>query len=152
MPVDVLVVGGGSIGERHLRCFQDIGCTMALCDTNADRRRELAERYHLAHTFGDIADAAVAKGVKIERRQVELDKPIKSLGMHKLHVALHPEVAVEITVNVARSAEEAEFLAKGGVLVADREAAERQADIATQNQQMLEQQPEAATEAEKPAA
>ena len=31
MPVDVLIVGGGSIGERHLRCFQEIGCTVALC-------------------------------------------------------------------------------------------------------------------------
>ena len=58
MPVDVLVVGGGSIGERHVRCFQDIGCTVALCDTNADRRREMTERYHLARTFEHIAEAA----------------------------------------------------------------------------------------------
>jgi predicted dehydrogenase len=54
----VLVVGGGSIGERHVRCFQDIGCTVALCDTNADRRREMAERYHLARNFERIEDAA----------------------------------------------------------------------------------------------
>jgi predicted dehydrogenase len=58
VPVDVLVVGGGSIGERHLRCFQEIGCTVALCETNAERRREMAERYHLDRTFDSVDEAA----------------------------------------------------------------------------------------------
>jgi len=92
-------------------------------------------------TARDIADAVIAKGVKVERQQIELDKPIKTLGLHKVHVALHPEVSVEIGVNVARSADEAEFQAKGGVLVADheREAAERAAEVTAQNQELLEQ-------------
>src|ERR1043166_1385795 len=47
-------------------------------------------------TSRDIADAAGAAGVKIERAQVELDKPIKALGAHKIKIHLHPEVTVEI--------------------------------------------------------
>lgn len=58
MPVDVLVVGGGSIGERHLRCFQQIGCTVTLCDSSAARRQEIAERYHLTRTFDSVEAAA----------------------------------------------------------------------------------------------
>ena len=71
----------------------------------------------------DIADAAGVAGVKIERGQVELDRPIKSLGAHKIKVHLHPEVAIEITAIIARSPDEAEFLAKGGTLVAENERA-----------------------------
>jgi predicted dehydrogenase len=58
VPVDVLIVGGGSIGERHLRCFQEIGCTVALCESNAERRREVAQRYHLDRTFHSVEEAA----------------------------------------------------------------------------------------------
>jgi large subunit ribosomal protein L9 len=74
-------------------------------------------------TSRDIADGAATAGVKIERSQVELDKPIKSLGAHKIKVHLHPEVTIEITAVVARSVDEAEFLAKGGALVAENERA-----------------------------
>jgi large subunit ribosomal protein L9 len=83
-------------------------------------------------TSRDIADGAVAAGVKISRSQVELDKPIKTLGAHKIKVHLHPEVMVEITAVVARSAEEAEFLAKGGTLVAETERAALEAAEAAQ--------------------
>jgi len=55
----------------------------------------------------DIAEAFAADGVTFERRQVRLDQPIKTLGVHQLRVALHPEVDVEVNVNVARSEEEA---------------------------------------------
>ncbi len=74
-------------------------------------------------TSRDIADGAASAGVKIERGQVELDKPIKALGTHKIKIHLHPEVTVEIAVLVARSPDEAEFLAKGGTLVAETERA-----------------------------
>jgi len=66
-------------------------------------------------TARDIAQAATAAGASVERQQVVLDKPIKTLGLHKVRVMLHPEVTVEITVNVARSPEEAEVQAKTGV-------------------------------------
>ncbi len=62
---------------------------------------------------GDIAEAASAGGFTIERRQVRLDRPIKELGLQKVLIALHPEVDVEITINVARSTEEAELQASG---------------------------------------
>ena len=62
-------------------------------------------------TSRDISDGAAAAGVKIERSQVELDKPIKALGEHKIKIHLHPEVVVEISVLVARSADEAESAA-----------------------------------------
>jgi len=58
MPLDILVVGGGSIGERHVRCFQDIGCSVAVCDSNAPRLAEIAERYKLARKFSTIELAA----------------------------------------------------------------------------------------------
>ncbi len=61
----------------------------------------------------DIAEAVSAGGFSIERRQVLLDKPIKALGLHGVRVALHPEVVVKVSVNVARSADEAERQARG---------------------------------------
>jgi predicted dehydrogenase len=57
VPLDILVVGGGSIGERHVRCFQEIGCAVSLCDTNAQRLAAMAEKYHLARTFTDLTQA-----------------------------------------------------------------------------------------------
>jgi large subunit ribosomal protein L9 len=61
----------------------------------------------------DIADAVTAGGFTVERRQVMLDRPIKTLGLHKLRVQLHAEVEPHITVNVARSADEAAKQARG---------------------------------------
>jgi large subunit ribosomal protein L9 len=61
----------------------------------------------------DIADAVTAAGFTVEKRQVVLERPIKSLGLHSLRIVLHPEVAVSITANVAQSAEEAAMQAKG---------------------------------------
>jgi large subunit ribosomal protein L9 len=61
----------------------------------------------------DIAEAVTDAGFTIEKRQVALDRPIKSLGLHPLKVILHPEVSVTITANVAQSAEEASMQAKG---------------------------------------
>jgi large subunit ribosomal protein L9 len=61
----------------------------------------------------DVADTATAAGFSLGRNQVELKTPIKTIGLHKLPVQLHPEVEVTITVNVARSPEEAEKQARG---------------------------------------
>lgn len=61
----------------------------------------------------DIAEASTAAGLSIDRQQVVLRRPIKTLGLWRVHVMLHPEVTIEITVNVARSAEEAEKQARG---------------------------------------
>jgi len=64
----------------------------------------------------DIADAVSTSGTAIGRHQVRLDKPIKTLGLHDVRIALHPEVLVTVKINVARSAEEAEIQAKGGTI------------------------------------
>ncbi len=61
----------------------------------------------------DIADAISAAGHKIGKATVQLDRPIKALGITTVKLALHPEVSVEAKVNVARSPEEAELQAKG---------------------------------------
>lgn len=79
----------------------------------------------------DIADALADKGAGVDRSQVRLNDPIKTIGMHRVRVALHPEVIVEVTVNVARSPEEAELQAQGKSLVTESRQAERAADEET---------------------
>ena len=59
-------------------------------------------------TARDIATAVVENGLTISRRQVLLDRALKSIGLEKVRIQLHPEVSVMITVNIARTAEEAE--------------------------------------------
>jgi large subunit ribosomal protein L9 len=61
----------------------------------------------------DIADGATAGGLVINRTQVELDHPIKTLGVRMVRVVLHPEVVIQVAVNVARSPEEAEKQGRG---------------------------------------
>ncbi len=61
----------------------------------------------------DLADAVTKAGFTIEKHQVVLERPIKSLGMHSVRIVLHPEVSVMITANVAQSAEEAAMQAQG---------------------------------------
>jgi large subunit ribosomal protein L9 len=66
----------------------------------------------------DIADALVSDGFSISRSQVDLATPIKTVGVHEVPLHLHAEVAVNITVNVARSADEAARQAAGEDLTA----------------------------------
>ncbi len=61
----------------------------------------------------DIVDALAAADATVTKSQVVLDRPIKAIGMHEVKIALHPEVTVLITVNVARSPEEADLQAQG---------------------------------------
>ena len=77
-------------------------------------------------TTRDAAEAATEAGFAVGRGQVVLDRPIKELGMHTVSVTLHPEVVVKITLNVARSPEEAALQAAGKSiqeLAAEAEAA-----------------------------
>ena len=80
----------------------------------------------------DIADAASEEGVKIERAQVRLDKPLKELGVFPVRIALHPEVDARIEVNIARSDDEAERQARGENVLArtDEEADEEETENA----------------------
>jgi large subunit ribosomal protein L9 len=61
----------------------------------------------------DISEIVTEGGFSIERGQVLLDRPIKTLGLHEVRISLHPEVDIRITMNVARTAEEAERQARG---------------------------------------
>ncbi|ORE96382.1 50S ribosomal protein L9 [Stappia sp. 22II-S9-Z10] len=68
----------------------------------------------------DIADVLANEGFSVERRQVDLGTPIKAIGLHEVTLVLHPEVIVPVTINVARSADEAERQAKGEDVLAER--------------------------------
>ncbi len=72
----------------------------------------------------DVTDACKAAGLTLDRQQVALEQPIKNLGLHTVRVALHPEVDLPVTVNVARTSEEAEKQARGEDLRAERDAEE----------------------------
>ena len=61
----------------------------------------------------DISDAVTKAGFTVDKRQIVLDRPIKTLGLHRLRVMVHPEVAVTITANVAQSEEAAKMQAAG---------------------------------------
>lgn len=61
----------------------------------------------------DIAEVLSQDGFRVERRQIDLKVPIKTIGLHEISLVLHPEVIVPVTINVARSADEAERQAAG---------------------------------------
>jgi large subunit ribosomal protein L9 len=73
---------------------------------------------NVGHLYGsvsarDIVEALEGVGAKVTKSQVVLDHPIKAIGVHEVKIALHPEVAVTVKVNVARSPEEADLQAQG---------------------------------------
>jgi len=77
----------------------------------------------------DLSDAVTEAGFTIGRGQIVLEKPIKTLGLFPLKVVLHPEVSVQVTANIAQSAEEAEMQAQGiDPLKLAAEAAAREAE------------------------
>jgi large subunit ribosomal protein L9 len=78
----------------------------------------------------DIVALLAEDGLTVNRGQIVLQAPIKSIGQHKVPVALHPEVEVAITVTVARNAEEAERLARGEDVIARREQTEQEEVVA----------------------
>ena len=100
---------------------------------NADKRAEaekaskgvegktvqlIRQASNVGHLYGsvsarDIVDALAGEGAHVIKSQVVLDRPIKSVGMHDVRIALHPEVAVTVRVNVARSPEEADLQLQG---------------------------------------
>lgn len=82
----------------------------------------------------DIAELVTKAGFSVERSQVQLNTPIKALGIHNLAIALHPEVSSKISVNVARSADEAERQARGEDMTMRRDAGEDEAlDVAAED-------------------
>jgi len=69
----------------------------------------------------DLVAIMTAGGFSVTRGQIALHTPIKTIGLHTVPIALHPEIEVAITINVARSADEAERIARGEDVIARRE-------------------------------
>jgi large subunit ribosomal protein L9 len=78
----------------------------------------------------DLAELLTENGFAVDRNQIALNVPIKVIGQHKVPVHLHPEVEVTVTVNVARSADEAERLARGEDVTVRREGGADEEDEA----------------------
>ena len=97
----------------------------------------------------DLAALLTEGGFSVNRAQIHLNAPIKTIGTHKVPVALHPEVEVTITVYVARNADEAARLARGEDVTVRREAGadEEEAAEAQAAAEAFFEQPEAAAEA-----
>jgi large subunit ribosomal protein L9 len=77
----------------------------------------------------DIAQAFAETGLTLDRAQIRLEQPLKTLGVHTVTVALHPEVEVTVTVNIARSPEEADIQAGKTAPVAPAEEEEPVSDL-----------------------
>ena len=84
----------------------------------------------------DVADAAEKAGFKIDRHQVNISQAIKTIGLFTIPVTLHPEVKVNITVNVARSEDEAAALARGEDVLAGKT---EQQEVLAAAEEMFEQ-------------
>ena len=95
--------------------------------------RQAAETGHLYGSVSprDLVTLVGEAGYKLNRNQIALNTPIKTIGLHKVPIALHPEVDVTVTVNVARSNDEAERIARGEDVISrrDEERAEQAAAV-----------------------
>lgn len=89
-------------------------------------------------TTRDISEIVSAGGFSIERTQVLLDRPIKTLGLHEVMLRLHPEVEVTVTINVARSEDEAKRQARGEDVTQLREAGGEEREAAIEAEELFE--------------
>ena len=87
----------------------------------------------------DIASGITEAGVTADRRQIKLDQPIKTVGMHPVRVDLHPEVSVEVIANVARTQEEAEMQARGERVNRDGDVVDIEEDDAVEVEAVFEE-------------
>ncbi len=87
----------------------------------------------------DIADAITAGGFSVARTQVPLDTAIKNIGLVSISVVLHPEVRVHVTMNVARTEDEAERQARGEDVLAERAAEEAREAAAVAAESLFEE-------------
>ena len=93
----------------------------------------------------DVTEALDAAGFTVARRQVELARPIKNLGLHDVIVRLHPEVTVTITANVARTPDEAQVQSDTGMALVGEDAKEA-ADLAAEAAEAVAAQADAVFE------
>ncbi|UNE54845.1 50S ribosomal protein L9 [Bartonella machadoae] len=83
----------------------------------------------------DIAEIITNEGFSIERNQIELNHPIKTIGLHTITLSLHPEVQISVIINVARSANEAQRQAEGETLTSAEAIYDTQKESVEENQE-----------------
>jgi large subunit ribosomal protein L9 len=118
---------------RNLAAKGDAGKLAAKLDGksfNTLRQASEVGQLYGSVTPRDIAGLLNDAGYDVGRSQIALNVPIKTIGSHKVPVLLHPEVEVTITIHVARSADEAERLARGEDITVQRDQAEEDAAAA----------------------
>ena len=92
--------------EKEAGNFNDVSVTLI-------RQASNTGQLYGSVAVRDLVEAITADGHKVNKAQIVLDRPIKSIGVYEIKVALHPEVSVTVKVNVARSPEEAEMQSQG---------------------------------------
>lgn len=118
--------------------------------------RQASETGHLYGSVSsrDLVGIFESEGIRVTRSQILLDAPIKTIGQHKIEIAVHPEVEVTVTVTVARNADEAERIKRGEDVTARREEEDEAAEALAAAEEFFE--PDAPAEedgaAEEPAA
>ena len=95
-----------SDAEKEAGNFNDVSVTLI-------RQASNTGQLYGSVAVRDLVEAITADGHKVNKSQIVLDRPIKSIGVYDIKVALHPEVSVTVKVNVARSPEEAEMQSQG---------------------------------------
>lgn len=100
----------------------------------------------------DIADAVVEAGFKVDRSQVRMDRSYKLLGLYPVKVNLHPEVTVEVTINIARSEEEAKIQEEKGEALISKTAEQEAKSLADEAIKKVEAEEKARLAAEAAAA
>jgi large subunit ribosomal protein L9 len=90
----------------------------------------------------DLAALLAGNGFAVSRSQIALNSPIKNIGLHKVPIALHPEIETMITINVARSPDEAERIARGEDVMTPRAEAEEEAEAASAAAETFFENPE----------
>ncbi|WP_375636556.1 MULTISPECIES: 50S ribosomal protein L9 [unclassified Bartonella] len=85
----------------------------------------------------DIAEIITDEGFSIGRNQVELNHPIKMIGLHTITLSLHPEVQISVIINVARSTSEAQRQAEGETLTSAKEIYNIQEELLEESQEEL---------------
>ena len=123
-----LMSGLDSARDRHEEAVVTLASTRMKADAlkRWDKLPGGASAIGVRETVGALATEA---GFTVNRGQIVLDKPIKGLGIHTVSVQLHPEVAVKIKLNVARSVEEAQLQASGKSIAELAAEAEAEAEF-----------------------
>lgn len=90
----------------------------------------------------DLVGLFEAEGIRVTRGQILLDAPIKTIGKHKIDIAVHPEVEVAVTVTVARNADEAERIKRGENVTVRREEQDEAAEALAAAEEFFEEKTE----------